>query len=43
MLIQSNRYCPANYVDNDGPSVERHGDRRTEENSSFALQQPQVK
>ena len=34
----SNGYCPANYVDTDGPSGERPGDWRREENSSFALQ-----
>ena len=34
----SNRYCPENYIDTDGPSGERIGDWRGEENSSFALQ-----
>ena len=34
----SNRYCPENYIDTDGPSGERISDWRGEENSSFALQ-----
>ena len=34
----SNGYCPANYIDTDGPSGERPGDWRREEYSSFALQ-----